>query len=685
MALPEDVIYTTTFAPGRSCSNTHTVCLLLPTSSATHHTARCPEAPAQERLPESQPTEKQRQPQTPPVDRRVPSPERLQDLRRDSESCHCQCLSVTSVPRRSALRQTASIGTSRPVGTTVLPPEEMGDGLYSEQRPPRDTKKDKAPRWAQQQWLKMLLNFLLRMGPEEPKEKTSRLPKEKEGHPQASEPPRAAGEPAIRRKTPDRKSSPERHNAEKPTMTQNAEAGGPEAGRTGLGPAHGGGDNSHLHQSLLTKREGAGVVEATGPQQEEEELAKLDQDTAIQMIVELLKRVGDQWEEERLQVPQAQAALQTLAATPRKQAHERKSSLKRAFSLRKSGSGAPRGARPAHSPSAEARPPRRPGFLPLCMGGHRPSIPSSPGLEEPETQEAGFADGGGPGHSTIPLPAGHQGPGEELQLDRALESKEFIRKITALLHNAEQQGAEQHQVCKAQVPAENPVPPCRKKSHERKSSFKQVFAQKRHCSKEPKRGGPTVTANPDPRPPKRPGFLPLCVGGQRPSFSDSLDPEGSESQGLSPTEGLQLASQKQPPQAQSHTVEEGQISDAECGSKDLIIQELVALLQVLDGQLGKQIRRHPSFKMFFYEFPDSSLQKLVTTLRSQEVRSLDPCRNPTGRPYPFALGLPDRFAGDHSHASCRLMGSVGHYRRRSYSHFPNSEAQLNVTSLQSPD
>lgn len=89
-----------------------------------------------------------------------------------------------------------------------------------------------------------------------------------------------------------------------------------------------------------------------------------------------------------------------------------------------------------------------------------------------------------------------------------------------------------------------------------------------------------------------------------------------------------------------------------------------------------QIRRHPSFKMFFYEFPDSSLQKLVTTLRSQESRSLDPCRNPTGRPYPFALGLPDRFAGDHSHASCRLMGSVGHYRRRSYSHFPNSEAQL---------
>lgn len=46
------------------------------------------------------------------------------------------------------------------------------------------------------------------------------------------------------------------------------------------------------------------------------------------------------------------------------------------------------------------------------------------------------------------------------------------------------------------------------------------------------------------------------------------DPEGPESQGLSPTEGLQLASQKQPPQAQSHTVEEGQISDAECGSSE---------------------------------------------------------------------------------------------------------------------
>lgn len=43
-----------------------------------------------------------------------------------------------------------------------------------------------------------------------------------------------------------------------------------------------GGDNSHLHQSLLTKREGAGVVEATGPQQEEEELAKLDRESLSQ-------------------------------------------------------------------------------------------------------------------------------------------------------------------------------------------------------------------------------------------------------------------------------------------------------------------------------------------------------------------------------------------------------------------
>ena len=67
----------------------------------------------------------------------------------------------------------------------------------------------------------------------------------------------------------------------------------------------------------------------------------------------------------------------------------------------------------------------------------------------------------------------------------------------------------------------NLAPTCRKKSQEKKSSFRKAFSHKKHGFKEPKRGGAAGAASPDARPPKRPSFLPLCVGGHRPSISSN--------------------------------------------------------------------------------------------------------------------------------------------------------------------
>ncbi|XP_062043167.1 protein BNIP5 [Lepus europaeus] len=575
--------------------------------------------------------ENQRGPRKPLAARRARSLDRPKAPPRGSTSGN---LSQAASPRR-ALRRTASDGAKGPespalsVGSAALPPEDVG-----EQRPLQDAKRDKAPRWwAQPRWLKTLLSFLLRAAPEEPKEKAGRRPRGKEGFPQASEPPEAAGEPACRKKVQDtkgsrRKSGSKRPSHEETNRTQDVEAGGQEAGRPRLSPAHGGGEDDQLHQSLLTEGEGVGVADvcpqATDPRQEEA-LTKPDQDVVIQMIVQLLRRVGDQLEEEVRVGP----ALPAPARALRKRSHERKSSLKSAFSPRKPSSEAPRAAGPADGSSSDARPPKRPGFLPLCVGGHRPSIPGSPG---------------------------RQGPEVALQLDRASESKEFIRKITALLRDVEGQGSERLQVQEA--------PPCRSTSHEKKSTCKKAFAQKRHGSKEPKRAGAAAAGSPDPRPPKRPSFLPLCVGGHRPSVSGSFAGIAGMDRGITQS-----------------------LNSVFSAVEELLVRELVALLQAWDGQLGKQIRRHPSLKMVFYEFPDSSLRTLVATLRSQEAPSPGSARSLVGRPYPFALSLANKFAGNHSHASCRLMGSRGHCCQHSYAHFPHTEGQLNITSpeSQSPD
>lgn len=81
---------------------------------------------------------------------------------------------------------------------------------------------------------------------------------------------------------------------------------------------------------------------------------------------------------------------------------------------------------------------------------------------------------------------------------------------------------QQFQVQEPEVAVENLSPPCRRKSHEKKSSFRKAFSHKKHGSKELKRAGAAGAASPESKPHRRPSFLPLCVGGHQPSTSSSL-------------------------------------------------------------------------------------------------------------------------------------------------------------------
>ncbi|XP_061051103.1 protein BNIP5 isoform X2 [Eubalaena glacialis] len=596
-----------------------------------------------------------RGPRKPLSGRRARSLDRLQNPQKDSESCDRRCISRPTSPSRRMLRRAASDGARCPKspaqsaeaqGTTTaaLSPEETREFLPSEQRPPQDTKKDKAQCRAQQGWLKTMMNFLFGMGPEEPKEKTNKRAKGKEGLPEPAETPETPGEPAPRKKAHSKKASRKKHGhkkhgAEETKGTRDQEAKGQE-----------------------TKMAGASCCEEAdlGP--------AAGEDTIIQKIVELLKKVGDQWEEEQRQAPQPEVAPQNPAPVFRKKSQERKSSLKKAFSHKKHSSEEPKRARAADVSSPESRPPRRPSFLPLCVGGHRPSSSSSPGVEEPEVQEALSTDGGDPSPFELSNPAGSRGPEEDLHLDRASEFK-FIQKIIDLPQDAEEQGGDkQLQVQEPEVAAGNLAPTCRKKSQEKKSSFRKAFSHKKHGFKEPKRGGAAGAANPDSRPPKRPSFLPLCVGGHRPSISSNPDPEDLEFQESSPAEGGPVGSSEAPSQARSHKPEAGPQPDGANESKELIIQKLVAILQEVDGQLGEQIRQHPSFKKFFYKLSDSSLRKLEATLSTQEANSTEP-----KRPYPFVFGLANKCAGSNYQAVHSLTGL--HYRRPSFSQFPYREDQ----------
>ncbi|XP_062954355.1 protein BNIP5 [Cynocephalus volans] len=638
----------------------------------------------------------------PLAERRAESLDKSQIPRSDSESCNCRCLSLTTGSSRRSLRQTASDRarcTESPAQSAedqvtqeaTLALGEAREFLPSEQRPPQDIKKDKAQRWAQQGWLKTLLNFFLRTGPEEPKEKGSRRPKGREGLPQPTEPPEAPGEPALGKKAHDKKACCNKHGHKKHVAKETKGAGGQVTAAAlclaedDPGPAHRGGERSD-YQAFLIEGDGAGVSDvspqATGHQQEEE-LKKPDEDAIIQMIVELLKKEGDEWEEKQLQALQTEGAPQNPAPASRKKSQEKKSSLKRAFSLKKHGSEESKRVGAADVSSPETRLPRRPNFLPLCVGGHRPSISNSLDLEEAEGQETLSIDGGSPSPSELPTQAGSRGPEEELQPDIVSESKEFIQKIIALLRDPEEQwGEKQPQVQEEEVAVEKQSSPCRRKNQQKKSSLKRAFSRKKYGSKEPKTVGAAGVASPDTPPSRRPTFLPLCVGGHQAFIS--CNPDGLKFQEPSPAEARPVGFSEAPSWARSRKPEGGPQPDGACESKELLIQRLVALLQEVDGQLGTQIRRHPSYKRFFYTFSDSSLKKLTAILRSQEAHSPALGRNLVKRPYEFDFMLANKFAGSDSLAICTLMGLRDHY---SYTQFSCREPQPNITSpeSQSPD
>uniref|UniRef100_A0A8C0XVP7 Protein BNIP5 n=1 Tax=Castor canadensis TaxID=51338 RepID=A0A8C0XVP7_CASCN len=592
-------------------------------------------------------------PQKPLADRRAQSVDRSQVPRKDSEAGNCQCLSLPTTTCKRTLCRVASDGAKYPASpfqsaeaqstsASALTLEETRQCPPSEQSPSEDIKKDKAQRRAQQGWLKTILNFLLllRTGPEEPREKAIRRPKGKE---EPLEPPEAAEEPALRKKAQERKASRKKHGhrkhgAEDTEGPQHQEARGQEAGlpeEADLGPTHRGGQDSNLHQFLPFQGRNAGLSDtppqAAGPLPEEE-LKKPDEDAVILMIVELLKKVGDQWEEEQLQAPQPEVAPQNPAVALGRKSQEKKPSLKRVFSLKKLSPEEPK-----RASSSEARSPRRPGLL--CVGGHRPSISNSLGKQAwccHGNSAAASSSGTFPG---LPL------------------------KILALLRDAEEQeGEQQPQVQEAEAAVENLAPVCRKKSQEKKSSLRRAFSHKKYGSKELKRGYTADASNTEVRPPKRPSFLPLCVGGQRPSISSCSGPEGLECWQPSAAEGGPLGFSEATPKTRS-LASEGRPSLA-CESRTSVVT-LVTLLH-----LCFQIPRHPSFKRIFYEFSDTSLKKLLSTLRSQKACSSDGDRSLAKRSSPFTFGLVNKLSGSQSRTICSLMGSRGHCDQHNYAQFP---------------
>ncbi|XP_045150720.1 protein BNIP5 [Echinops telfairi] len=639
--------------------------------------------------------------ESPQVPGKPLSTRRASSLDRLQESLDGQRPSTHSAPSKRGLRRTVSDGApcsqslaqspeGRGTSAAALGLEETQKFIPSEQKSARDTKKDKAHRRTQSGWLKTLLNFFLRTSPEEPKEKASKRPKGRENLSQpAASPgtPRTPGEPVIRKKSHEKKVSrrkAKKHAAEESKGTQGQEVSGQEAQVAAsdpefmdLGQAHRGWEDPDLQESLFIEGGSAGVVDessqATGHGRGGDQ--QPDKDAIIQMIVEFLQKVGDDWEKQRLQALQPGLAVQTPApAAVRKKSSERKASFRRPFAHKK------------HDP--EARPPKRPSFLPLCVGGHRPSTSSSTDLEDPQGPETLSTDLKDPSLSELSVGAGQGpdlGPEEELQRDRASESNEFFQRIIALL---EEPGLEKRlQTPQSEVAVESLSPAARKKSPEKKSTFRRAFSHKKHGYKEPKRAGATDVSSPEARPPKRPSFLPLCVGGHRPSISGSLDSGDADLRKPSSAEGGPVGCLDSPSQSRSHKPEGEPQLDGESEPRELIIQELVALLQALDGQLGKQIRRHPSFKRFLYKLSDSSLRKLAATLQSQAAHSAEPSRNLDERRYQFAASLVNVFAGNNSHAVRSLMGLRRPYSRHVYAQFPYKEAQQNITSpdVQSPD
>lgn len=648
------------------------------------------------------PVETRKGSKKPPGNKRTRSLDR-QAPRKDPES------SNSRLPSSPACRRTASDGArsseslshfaeAQGASAPALP---LGEGcrfLPSEQGPPEDTKKEKPPREAEQSFWRTALNFLL-MRMEEPREKASRMSKGKGGGRTDT-----TEESAPKKKPQDKRTGRKKHSHRKPVGgeppgPQTADTQGqedippslaalcvPEEGDLGL--ICRGGPDSDLPQALPTEGTHAATPDssgqAAGPPPEEDP-RKPNQDDVMRQIVELLKKAGDQLEEEQALVP-LPAAVPPRKPTPppRKKSQEKRSSLKRALSLKKPASEEPK--RVGAAPAPDARP-KRPSFLPLCVSSPRISTSSSNDSEAPAIHEVRTEVDGGPHPSDHTPAAVFQGPEEKPLLDRASESREFRRKILALLQNAEEErGEQQAQVQEAEEAGENRAPAGKVKSQAKKSNLRRAFSLRKHSPKDSKRtetSGTPGSGSPEARPHKRHGFLPTCVSGHRASFSSS--PESLEFQ-KTEAAGGGAGSPEAPLQPRSHRPEEGPPEQA-LESKEFMIQRLVASLQEVDRELGRQIRKYPSFRRFFNEFSDASLRKLVTTLDRQKAHLSEEGGRLASRPPPCDFVTLNKFAANHSCAICTLMQSRGEYKGHSYAHFLSRKAQQDITNLdsQSPD
>nr|XP_021489145.1 uncharacterized protein C6orf222 homolog [Meriones unguiculatus] len=634
------------------------------------------------------PLETLRGPRKPPADKRVQSLDR-QVPRKASESPNFGC------PSGPSCRRTASEGArgsgkpppsteARGPAATALPLEEERQLLPSEQSPSEDTKKERPPKPAQQGWVRMFLNFLL-LGLEEPREKANRKSKAKG---ERNEPPEWAEEPALSKKSQEKRAGRKKHSHRKPDVEeprgpQNSEI---EAEEADLGLSCGGALPTEGGHAESPDR----PAQAAGPPSEKDP-QKLDQDEVIWQIVELLKKAGDQLEEVSRRPPQPEVAPQKPTPPPRKKSQEKKSSLKRALSFKRLASEEPRRGGAAAAEAPETRP-KRPSFLPLCVSSQSTSTCSSQDSEAPGAVESLSVDGGGSLPSELHTSAGCRAPMEKPLLDRASESREFRRKILALLRNAEGQKGEQvRHPQEAEEAGENPAPAGRVKAHHgKKSNLWRAFSLRRHRSEDPKRteasGTPDAASSPEAKPPKRHTFLPMCVGGHRASVS-SGSPEGLEFQKTGAAGGGPAGSPEAPFPTRSHPPQEGTPPEGAFESKEFIISKLVEDLQEVDSELGRQIRQHPSFRRFFHEFSDASLRKLVAALDGQRARLSGAAGSLADRPPPCAFGSLKKFAANHSCAICTLMQTRGQYPGHSYAHFLSRKARQDILSLdgQSPD
>ncbi|CAO2608727.1 Protein BNIP5 [Lemmus lemmus] len=613
--------------------------------------------------------ETRRGPKKPPTDKRTQSLDR--QVLKDSESENSKYSSGPT--HRKVLRRTASNDETRGSGSpyhfaeaqeAVAAAPPLGEGsefLPCEQRSLEGTKKERPPKQAQQSWVSMFLNILLlRFDQEEPREKASKKSKGKG----ETKLPEATEEPAVRKKSQEKRTSRKKPThkksaPEEPTGPQNSEAEGHEnllpstaashtAEEANLGLIYRERPDSEIPQALPIEgghaESSESSAQAAGPPSEEDPQMP-DQEELIWKIVELLKRAGDCLEEE------LEVAPQRPTPPPRKKSQEKKSTLKKALSLKRSASEEPKRVAVATALSPETRP-KRPSFLPLCLSSQR--LSSNHGEQAQAVVIA-----------------------KRPPRDRAYESREFRRKILVLFKNAEEQkGEQQAQVQEAEETGENSTPAPKVKSHRKKSNLRRAFSLKKHGSKDSKRteaSGTPGAASPEARPPRRHGFL--CVSGHRASIS--RDPKDPEFQKLEAAGGEPAGSPEAPFRSRRVTPDEQPlpVPEGASESKESIISKLVEALQEVDDDLGRQIRQYPSFRNFFNQFSDASLRKLVATLERQKARLSEEAGSLVNRPPPCAFGSLNKFAVNHSCAICTLMQSRGQYQGHSYAHFLSRKAQ----------